>query len=45
MSKLIEPHGGKLCNLILEGEALSNLMEEAIGLTSLTLTERRYGLE
>ena len=41
MSKLIEPHGGKLCNLILEGEALSNLMEEAIGLTSLTLTERQ----
>jgi sulfate adenylyltransferase len=41
MSKLIDPHGGKLCNLVLEGDALASLREEAIGLPSMTLSDRQ----
>jgi sulfate adenylyltransferase len=41
MSELIAPHGGTLCDLVLHGEALASLKEEAIDLPSVTLTERQ----
>ncbi len=41
MSKLIEPHGGTLCELVLEGEELAHLKEEAISLPSVALTPRQ----
>ena len=41
MSKLIDPHGGKLCDLVLEGDAVASLKEEAIGLPSITLSDRQ----
>jgi sulfate adenylyltransferase len=41
MSKLIDPHGGTLCNLLTSGDALEALREEAIRLPSVTLSERQ----
>ena len=38
---LIEPHGGKLCDLLLQGDDLANAQEEAINLPSITLTPRQ----
>ena len=35
MVKLIDPHGGELCNLLVDGERLERLREEAVGLPSL----------
>ncbi len=38
---LIEPHGGKLCDLLLKNEELENARKEAINYPSITLTERQ----
>ena len=38
---LIEPHGGKLCELLLKGEALEKATKEAINYPSITLSERQ----
>ena len=38
---LIEPHGGKLCELLLKGDALEKATKEAINYPSITLTERQ----
>ena len=38
---LIEPHGGTLCDLMLQGDDLDNARKEAINLPSLTLTSRQ----
>lgn len=38
---LIEPHGGKLCDLLLTGDALKKAKEEAINYPSITLSERQ----
>ncbi len=38
---LIEPHGGTLCDLLLEGEELSRAQQEAINYPSITLTSRQ----
>ncbi len=38
---LIQPHGGKLCNLLLTGEALEQARAEALHLPSITLTPRQ----
>ena len=38
---LIEPHGGTLCDLLLKGEELEKVQQEAIKLTSITLTLRQ----
>ncbi|MBX2822304.1 MAG: bifunctional sulfate adenylyltransferase/adenylylsulfate kinase [Rhodothermaceae bacterium] len=38
---LIEPHGGTLCDLLLQGEELQRVQQEAINLPSLTLTPRQ----
>ena len=38
---LIEPHGGKLCELLLQGEELEQAQKEAINLPSITLTPRQ----
>ena len=38
---LIEPHGGTLCDLLLQGEELQRVQEEAINLPSITLTPRQ----
>ena len=38
---LIEPHGGKLCELLLKGEELEKATKEAINYPSITLTPRQ----
>ena len=38
---LIEPHGGTLCDLLLQGDELQRVQEEAINLPSITLTPRQ----
>ena len=38
---LIEPHGGKLCDLIATGDAAEALRKEALDLPSITLTPRQ----
>ena len=38
---LNEPHGGKLCDLILHGDELERAQQEAINLPSITLTPRQ----
>ena len=38
---LIEPHGGTLCDLLLQGDELQRVQQEAINLNSVTLTPRQ----
>jgi sulfate adenylyltransferase len=41
MNELVSPHGGSLSNLLLNGEALEKLKEEALAFPSITLSERQ----
>ena len=41
MNHLIEPHGGKLCELIVSEAHKKKLQEESINYSSLTLNDRQ----
>ena len=40
MPHLIEPHGGVLCDLLVQGMQLDKLREESLNFPSLTLNDR-----
>ncbi len=41
MTQLIEPHGGILCDLLIQGEKLNQLKKDSLHLESLTLNDRQ----
>ena len=41
MAQLIEPHGGILCDLLIQGEKLNQLKKDSLHLESLTLNDRQ----
>ena len=41
MRQLIEPHGGNLCELMVDNDELKEIQEESIQYSSLTLNERQ----
>ena len=41
MTQLIEPHGGTLCDLLIDGDKLNQLIQDSLHLDSLTLNDRQ----
>jgi len=41
MTQLIEPHGGILCDLLIQGEKLNQLKKDSLHLESLILNDRQ----